>query len=164
MTAAITCVLCKAAQRTAGQFSRLSISPASPPQVPPVAWHVHRQRLAVADGADRVQIFDLAAVGPRPASQAADLPAPQPLVTLQHEQQHQVGEPSAALAEHICQTHVFSSSALAVPSPKVWFLCRWRHVKNCVPDLWVGRCVLEAGIEIKIQSEGRASILCTAVG
>ena len=92
MTAAVTCPPCKAAQSNAGQCSRLSIPAAAPPQVPPVAWHVHRQRLAVGDGADRVQIFDLAAVGPRPASQANDLPAPQPLVTLQHEQQRQVGQ------------------------------------------------------------------------
>lgn len=61
-----------------------------------IAWHWHQQRLAVCDGADSVQLFDLTGTA-KTASDATTLGSPQPSATLHHSEQKQVLSPSMFL-------------------------------------------------------------------
>lgn len=60
-----------------------------PPRRSSLAWHNYRQLLAVSDGGNNVQLFDLSATV-RPASDANDLATPAAAETLQTDEQRQV--------------------------------------------------------------------------
>ncbi|KAK9820140.1 hypothetical protein WJX72_006556 [[Myrmecia] bisecta] len=70
--------------------AHLSLSVSQPAGAPPIAWHIYQQRLAVADPADRVQIYDVEAAASTSGRGASEDASMKPKLVLYHEFQRQV--------------------------------------------------------------------------
>ena len=112
-----------------------------------MAWHCHQQRLAVCDGADSVQIFDLAGAA-RAGSATADLNSPQPSATLHHGDQKQVTAPS------LCNAVACSLPSAPLISDKRYNLSLHIYEQPCLIDFRIIEGVDQKSLQSRDRSLG----------